>query len=827
MAYNLEPVEGGSLHPYYYEHQEQQFLITSREDHIPRRFDRVSTDHDPLPTSSVPFPVLHREGYEYQAFLPRHREGMLACHIFLCLGEPRVVNDDGMVRLDVGTKNAWLMLDQALTLTIKTLLTRVLLSFKDATPPLAEKYGYSRKHSTLKNLQHSLKLSRHAFLLRFAYLTFLYSMQSRLLNNEIPPWIQDLTQTLRATWVDSLWEAMCQQRSDRNFIGALVHPDGSPVRWVQSAVAIGVPIWVLWRESDGKEYETFAGGHVLRPWAPPNLFVEVAPPPVTPNTESHDTLPLPSPPTTSPTTELPPGSMFITDCQDFFRKRDAADRVAEANATPSEKQQWENRRNVTKGYHQPGKKGPRVYTWREAENGGYFRELIDRGDVEAAWEDYRRRHMFFNARSNVWDLCTMLDDPADRSKDDLDGLDDAEEEVGEVADQWFLTPKAPPPPPDTDLTELGFLYRRYGFLTTEPITGAEAPKWEKKAMRRIPGLTPTGNDHHLDHLADFNFTIIQRRLPDGHCDLSENSPDNECFQFLTPGLVDRIVPVRVPDLGDGRYFLFGPSNYHVKIIIHDPLTVAEMGRVQIQPEPVPVVDYLLRNGSRFTVLTSQTENMDADRLHILSFPVHPMGWVATTGDYHHYMLTLKLVLMARPYVAAAALARGGIAWRITREVLGLDIDLVLNGPTFTEMATPVQVLESTQWRHSVDEQEWYYLVGGYTILTGLCFVWIPTRPTLTPTAGKGHQTVDASWWPKVTTWDGTDLDAGCWTPQCEHWFTRRLEKILQGSETPKNTQTWNKNLRYQKESRTFFSNAQELTYAFLTEKYPSFSMQPF
>ena len=736
MAYQLDPVQEGPIHPYYYEYQGQQCLVTSREDHLPKTFERVSTDHDPLPTSIVPSPAWHHEGYEYHAFLPANRERVLDCHLFLCLKDPRVVHDSGVVRLDAASRNAWSMLERGLTWTIESLLKGLVLSLEDATPPLAEKYGYSRSHKTLKGLQYCLKLSSHAFLLRLAYLTFLYSKRSPSPDSAIPSWIQDVTRRSNATWIDSLWEVIRQQRSDRNYLGALVFPNGSSVRWVKSAAAIGVPIWVLWREGHGRDYDSFDGGFVLKPWAPERLFVfvEAAPPPATPTIEPHNALPLPPPPTTSTTMALPPGSTFIADCKEFFRKRDAADRAAEEKATPSEKQQWENRRNAAKGYHQPGKKGPRVYTWTQVETGGYVRELVDRGDVGLVWEDYERRQMFYNARSNVWDLCTAFDDPADPSSNLFDELDDAEEEMGQANDrqaddQWFSTPKAPPSPPDTDLAEIPFLYRRYGFLTTEPTTKVEKPKWENKTVRRIPGLGPKGNDYRLEHLADFNVAILQGRLPDGHSDFSENSPDNERFSPSTPGLIDRIVPVKVPNLGDGRCFLFEPNNYHVKVLILDPLTVAEMGRVQVQPEPAPVVDYLLRNGSKFVILTGQTENMDADRLHILSFPTRPMGWVATASDYHHYVSTLKLVLTDRPYLAAAALARGGIAWRITREVLGLDIDLVLNGPTFTGMATPVQVLESTQWRHEVDEQEWYYLVGGYCVLTGSCFVWIPTGPT--------------------------------------------------------------------------------------------------
>jgi len=271
--------------------------------------------------------------------------------------------------------------------------------------------------------------------------------------------------------------------------------------------------------------------------------------------------------------------------------------------------------------------------------------------------------MFFNPHSNVWDLCTLLDDPADHPPDNLDDLDNAEEEIGDVVDLWFMTPKAPPSPPDTDLMELVFLYHCYGFLTTEPTTRVATPKkWMSHNVQRIPGLAPTGNDFRLEYLAEFHFTISQGHLPHGHSDFSEDSPENECFPFSTSGIINCIIPVKVPDLSDGHFFLFKPNNCHVQILIHDSLTVAEMGRVHVQPKLALVVDYLLRNGSQFTVLTSQTENLDADRLHILSFPARPMGWVATAADYNHYMSTLKLILKDCPYVAAAALACGGIAW---------------------------------------------------------------------------------------------------------------------------------------------------------------------
>ena len=129
------------------------------------------------------------------------------------------------------------------------------------------------------------------------------------------------------------------------------------------------------------------------------------------------------------TTTLPPGNMFIPDWQEFFRKRNEADEAAEAVATLTEKQQWENCRKVAQGYHQPGCKGASVYTWTEAESGGYIRELVNRRDVWCVWDNYRRRDMLFNACDNTWDLCPMLGDSVDGPNQELDELDAAEDEL--------------------------------------------------------------------------------------------------------------------------------------------------------------------------------------------------------------------------------------------------------------------------------------------------------------------------------------------------------------------------------------------------------------
>jgi hypothetical protein len=57
----------------------------------------------------------------------------------------------------------------------------------------------------------------------------------------------------------------------------------------------------------------------------------------------------------------------------------------------------------------PGKKGPTVYIWEE-ENGVWTRTLLNRGEVEGYWGQYRSCQKLFNSFDNCWDLCGQFDD---------------------------------------------------------------------------------------------------------------------------------------------------------------------------------------------------------------------------------------------------------------------------------------------------------------------------------------------------------------------------------------------------------------------------------
>lgn len=78
--------------------------------------------------------------------------------------------------------------------------------------------------------------------------------------------------------------------------------------------------------------------------------------------------------------------------------------------------------------------------------------------------------------------------------------------------------------------------------------------------------------------------------------------------------------------------------------------------------------------------------------------------------------------------------------------------------------------------------------------------------------------MDMSLWPKVTTWEATGAYVGCWTPMCERWFRKRIESIRKGEAKMYSSTQWQKNLRYEKETKKFFKNCKNIGRDFLVKE---------
>ncbi|KZP28580.1 hypothetical protein FIBSPDRAFT_693704, partial [Athelia psychrophila] len=79
------------------------------------------------------------------------------------------------------------------------------------------------------------------------------------------------------------------------------------------------------------------------------------------------------------------------------------------------------------------------------------------------------------------------------------------------------------------------------------------------------------------------------------------------------------------------------------------------------------------------------------------------------------------------------------------------------------------------WDNELTEDDMLVICGVYKIFTG-----------------NGDQTSDSSWWPKPSTWQGSSMDMGYWSPQCEEWYRHRRALISSGDVggAPKTAQRW-------------------------------------
>lgn len=286
--------------------------------------------------------------------------------------------------------------------------------------------------------------------------------------------------------------------------------------------------------------------------------------------------------------------------------------------------------------------------------------------------------------------------------------------------RWYKEPDTPVTLPDDNPSPLEFLYRRYGFLSVEP-TAVPEPilNFDDPTAYRIVGLDPEGADELPKHLKSFISTILKGQLPAGHCDLSSSSPPDERFPGRTL-IHDAVLCSRFPELsGDPIFTFVDTPNDPRLLVVHEPLSVLQTARAGTQPQLGTVLRYLLQNGCQFTLLYPQLWPTVYPRFNILTFPTRDTAWEANFEDFRDYMSRLKTFFLERPCAVAAAFSQGGIAWRIAREVLGIEgsVDAILD--TYPDQGTSVHTSRGIHWFHALQEGEWFYLVGGYEILTGL------------------------------------------------------------------------------------------------------------
>jgi hypothetical protein len=708
-------------------------IVTTFEDYLPsgRDVERVLSDLPPDIPAKLRW---NTKGYDYYAFLPKDNlfDGLFL--IPLKYHEPKCVYRDGRWYTDQATSEMWKALDAKFTKSIHALGRHHYVELDHREPDKAVSYGFLRGHKSKQNLLISLKASKHAFVHRLAYLThqvcLLYKWDTPEIGDQ--PWRGELVASCGADWVDSVWGAIFTRWKSRNFVGTVARPSDASVKWLGRALDFGVPIWVTFTKpgcysgQDGDKIilrwfptsaQLSAARTTQNPGPPPQADTTAAPPPdaITaspPNTTTTSPSDQPTP-ITRPAV-LPERTQWYESWQEFFQKRKQGSDIRLEKASDKDKQSWKSLANNAEKFQRSGK--AMVYVWEECPSGGFFREWKTKHDAAREWSTYPREELLFDPQTNSWDHCPFMAKPVvERGPpDDMDEDDDDDE-------GWYSAPALPAPLPYENPSSLEFLYRRYGFLSIEPTTPPIHTLIPDNATaHRIVGLGAPGDGETSAHLGQFITSILQGQLPTGHCDLSPDSPSNEKFSTLGRSSIQRAVFwSNFPEISERIVYTLAdsPETPHL-IVVHNPLCVLQLVRVGVSLELTAAVRYLVYNGSRFTLLYPRMQAEITPRFNILAFPIRDKDWKASVQDYTVYLSRLKTFFLERPHMVAAAFSRGGIAWRIAREVLGIEcgVDGVLS--TYPDQQTPLRMRRRTFWFHEPDEGEWFYLVGGYELLTG-------------------------------------------------------------------------------------------------------------
>ncbi|KAJ7117275.1 hypothetical protein C8R43DRAFT_960774 [Mycena crocata] len=302
------------------------------------------------------------------------------------------------------------------------------------------RFGYQRKWDTQQQARNAAFRSIHGFL--------------PLIGNLAMKGLSD-NYGLHQQWIANLEASVVgDERIPR--IGGFVDftvPPGEPPSLLTSSTELDfligsiiksqlpIPLYIAWGDLDG--HPKIFIPHTLRElqFVPDFLEVEYL--------QDHkcrdpDNIQLPgqpplypSAPATTATTSPPPIDLPIErpepfppvergsqqrECEtmeEFFARRQKANRDRASRETFEETKTREQREAHASKGAVPGKKGARVFTW-EKTNGYYIRRAAGRSKYEDVWEEYGPRQRRYDSFYNEWDVCEEFG-PADDGAESDDG----------------------------------------------------------------------------------------------------------------------------------------------------------------------------------------------------------------------------------------------------------------------------------------------------------------------------------------------------------------------------------------------------------------------
>jgi hypothetical protein len=412
--------------------------------------------------------------------------------------------------------------------------------------------------------------------------------------------------------------------------------------------------------------------------------------------------PPPPPGPNNPPGEYYPGSrqQVNESCHEYLARRQAELPGQIASATPTKQQQCADRLRASSSHAAPGRRGALVYHWEQMTHTLRLRTLVRSCDVESTFYDYGPNQRVFDPFYNEWDICSELapdDIPTDVEIARYMGTDEDEDQGSSIP------PNTHGDPIDYNLdlaeglhvgAETGskmlqfddlstILYTRYGIIRTansQPSISLSANEIE--TMGRIIGNAQTGLAAPWQGLLG---ALIKGLAHSGN-GMPPSPPLRDLDDFTSITNLIRESNVMVTQLEhefckwillEGREFEYTPTLW--KIVVSDAASALQCLRGNWGPRDSDIVRNLCQRGIRFHSLTpippSYYESLLRQPSILPRYRRH--GYKPDPVAYMAYE-DKRDELLKLPH-ARAALTMGGIVWRLSIEVIGLE--KVLTGPS--------------------------------------------------------------------------------------------------------------------------------------------------
>ncbi|KAG2746306.1 hypothetical protein P692DRAFT_20876411 [Suillus brevipes Sb2] len=550
---------------------------------------------------------------------------------------------DGAIFGDV--REEWQTLEQQLTWCQGHLAVNMFLPWYCRPPQAPRECGYLRSHVDVSLAKKVALRSRDVFLGIAALCTY-FIMAHQYRPHDDPDWTSLLTKDpqcpILSAWVVELSHSFVGDLTDAMPRTGMIINSAYSLSWDPHVVMFEhfkVPIWSNENPSHGGSWGDDLWGALLN---------DPAPAPIIQSQPDLSHFPLP---------KRNSGQKHGEDFKVFFARRAMWNKEKEEKETPSQRQ-------ARLGYD-------------DDEDRFLLRHPVTKACVERIWGDYSKDTRVFDAFSNQWDLCRVLNPTSIPDGDDREDNDDI------IPPFPITAPSALPPP-----TPSSFSWDIYKYFGNEV----------SLALRHasIEGLLPILPPLIGDSTAETgSIAEPQRQSITNFITLLVNSKDLDNpippdVWDLGPNTSLQIshvhIQVSYAELSQCRFFIIEPRQFPNHVIwtlaIPDPITAVMCLRRNWGSDLKEIALALLQRGMAFRTLQCMAiaPNLRCPLTELRTYTLghRQLPFCAIYADYVVYE-QLHHKFMNQPR-ARAAFLHGGLIWRLALHSLGFDcLPSILDG----------------------------------------------------------------------------------------------------------------------------------------------------